>query len=387
MKYILKKILVISVILFASISIYSLSCADDLKLLQQLSNAPGVSGFEGPVRDILKSYWKRYKASPYVDNVGNLISKSHDLHHRKIRILIMAHMDEVGLLITHINPAGYIRTIALGGILDYTLWSQQWLIYNKNVIIPAVSGIDPPHVLSNFTKTPVLARKKFFLDTTLSKKQLLDKGVRPGLPVVSNTRFRIMANPKYYMGKAFDDRVGDALITELINYIHQKNFNNNIDIVFAATVQEELGMRGAKNIYNILKPDIVINLEAGIAKDYPCDFVTDKQPVLGGGPTLFIYDGSMLPNNDLVEYIVDTAKKYHIPYQWESENSYGEDASAIQFSGQGVAAINIGVPLRYIHSNVGIMNKDDYSNTLKLLSYVLKNLNSYELDKIATIKI
>ena len=361
-----------------------LSKADKTEdIIAELSNAYGVSGFEKPVRDILEKHWKSRKINYQIDGMGNLVGKSHNFSEKKPTILIMAHMDEVGFMTKKINNEGFITVNNLGGWLDHVVWSQQWVINVNGKYIPAISGMDAPHVLTDFTKTPVANKGMMFLDTGLTKAELDELGVRPGLPVIPDFKFKILKKNKRYAGKAFDDRAGLSVMLELMDAVNSdKNLTKKVNIVFAATVQEELGMRGSKAVYDSLKPNLVLNIEAGIAKDYPAQFTQENQPKLGGGPAVFIYDGSMMPNQNLVELISKVAIKNNIPMQWESENSYGQDASCLQSAGKGMPAVNIGIPVRYVHSHIGMMDRDDYNNTLLLLKKVILTLDQKSITKL-----
>lgn len=350
------------------------------KILAEFSNAPGAVGFEYPVRKLIENYWKRFPIEYDIDGMGNLVGCFKKFKKENPTILIMAHMDEIGFLTTEITKDGYIRVIPLGCWLDHVLWSQKWIIYHHGLTIPAISGIDAPHMLSDhdMKEDLPLKQKQMFLDTGLTREALKKLGIRPGLPVVPDVQFLKQKNENRYVGKAFDDRVGLAVIIRLIEAITQNLIIlDKINLTFAATVQEEVGLRGAKVIYESLKPDIVINLEFGAARDYPCQFAADDQPALGKGPTLFIYDHGMLPNAQLLEFIYQTAQKNNIPTQWEHEVSYGQDGASIQASGKGVPAINIGIPVRYAHSHYGIMDKNDYDNAVKLLNVTLNNMDSF----------
>ena len=335
-------------------------------LLRTFSNLSGASGFEGPVRAQFIRYLKQMNQEYQIDGMGNVLLRF-PAKKNAIKVLIMAHMDEVGFLTQEIDARGFIRVVSLGGWLDHVLWDQEWEIHGGKTVISAVSGMDPPHVLTDFSKSPHATRDLFFLDTGLNKEELAQQGIRPGLPVTPAVSFKKWGNG-LYSGKAFDDRVGLALMIELIDTLRKENrMNADVEIQFAATVQEELGMRGSKVVYALLKPDLVVNLEAGIAHDYPQQFSKYSTPVLGKGPALFVYDNSMIPNQGLVKKLSETAQQNNIPFQWEIENFYGEDASCLQTSGSGTAAINVGVPIRYVHSHHGVMAQKDYDLTFKLL--------------------
>lgn len=378
-KQVLDSILLVYSLIFFS---HDLKALNSEKVLQQLTEAHGASGFEEPVRVHLKQYWSNYHINYEIDGMGNLIGRWPTNKGNRPKILIMAHMDEVGFLINKIDEKGYISVIPLGGWMDHVLWSQNWIIKKGEHEISAISGMDPPHVLTDFTKSPVADKKMLFLDTGLSKKNLVELGIRPGLPVTPDQKFKKLSG-KRFIGKAFDDRVGLAIMIELMeSFSHNPDLIQDVDIVFAATVQEELGMRGSKAVYESLKPDLVLNIDAGIAKDYPVQFTKEDEPKLGQGPTLFIYDGSMVPNDRLVSFISNVATKNNIPIQWEAEVSYGEDASCLQTSGQGMPAINIGFPMRYAHAHVGMIDMDDYHNTIKLLLKTIASLNAENVKAI-----
>ena len=243
--------------------------------------------------------------------------------------------------------------------------------------------MDAPHVLSDFTKTPVANKGMLFLDTGFDKKTLISMGLRPGLAVTPAAKFEILVKNKRYAGKAFDDRAGLSVMIDIMKKINEdKSIGDKANIVFAATVQEELGMKGSKAIYESLKPDLVINIEAGIARDYPAQFTVEHEPKLGKGPAIFIYDGSMMPNQNFVESLGEIAKENKIPVQWELENYYGQDASCLQSSGEGMPAVNIGVPVRYAHSHIGIIDRDDYNNTVKLIISSIKKLDKDSIKRL-----
>jgi putative aminopeptidase FrvX len=346
-------------------------------LLAQLSNAKGAVGFEYPVRDILKSYFQQFPIDVETDNMGNLIGRFKKFDANNPTVLIMAHMDEIGFLTTEITQDGYIKVIPLGCWLNQVLWSQRWIIYHHDLSISAISGVDAPHMLSDDDRQDKtqLTYQKLFLDTGLSKTQLEDMGVRPGLPVVPDVQFSVQANKQRYIGKAFDDRAALAVMVRLMEKIaHEQTILDHVNVTFAATVQEEVGLRGAKVVSESIKPDVVINLEFAPARDYPCQYATENKPVLGEGPTLFVYDRGMIPNTPLLELMHQTALKHKIPTQWGYEEHYAQDAASLQASGKGLAAINVGIPVRYGHSHYGVMDKNDYDHTVSLLYHSINQI-------------
>jgi len=223
-----------------------------------------------------------------------------------------------------------------------------------------------------------------FLDLGVKSRDEAEKlGVRPGLPMTYRTEFETL-NPSTnrYLAKAFDDRVGCALITQALHQFRSLPHPNALQV--AATVQEELGSRGAAVIYNQLKPDIVINLEIGIAGDFPLRTSPRlSQESLGKGATVFVFQGDMIPNHKYVEWVTRLAKAENIPIQYSAVSTYGQDGSALQRAGTGTPSINIGVPTRYGHSESGVIDRGDYDAALKLVVKMIQQLSASEVKTIA----
>ena len=180
-----------------------------------------------------------------------------------------------------------------------------------------------------------------------------------------------------------DDRVGLAVITEALRQLRNRPHTNNVQV--AATVQEEIGLRGASVVQASTRPDIVINLEIGIASDFPLlTSPTLSQEALGKGPGIFVYDRSMIPNNNYINWIIRLAEENNIPYQFESVTGYGQDAAMLQKSAQGIPAVNIGIPTRYGHSQSGVIDREDYDNTVKLVVAMIEKLSASEVESIRT---
>lgn len=352
------------------------------QLIESLTNLPGTSSFESSVRDKIIELWKENSGSITVDRVGNVVAemKPGDPDKDRLTVLIMAHMDEAGFIVTKVDEKGFIRARPLGGWIDHVLWAHLWHITVGDRTIEAVTGMDAPHVLTNFDTPPEVKSSHLFFDTGLSRERLLELGVRPGLPITPAANFRVLDPGKRYAAKALDDRAPLAMMTELLDEIKRNpEPYRDLKVVFAATVQEEVGMRGATALAGDVDPDVILNAEMGIAKDYPTQFATQTSPELGKGPALFAYDGSMLPSPRLVDFIYQLARRENIPTQWESEDQYSQDASSLQLSGRGVHAINIGLPTRYGHSHWGIMDRQDYDLMLQLLMATLRELSAEAL--------
>lgn len=355
-----------------------------VKLLQDLSEAHAAPGFEKPVRDILIREWKPLLAEIQIDGMKNIIGVMRG-NKKKPKILIMAHMDEVGFYIKDITDDGFLRIDQAGGWIDQTILAHRWIITTPLRSVIGYSGIESSHAISTFPAVAPITSKDMFIDIgARNRNEAMEKyGVRPGLPITPDTKFEILNDGERYLGKAFDDRAALAVMTDILKRLSKTQHPNQI--IYVATVQEELGSRGAQTIYNSVQPDIVINLEIGVAKDFPL-LASQKQdhghPTLGGGPSIFVYDHSMVPDNGLVDWIINQAKKNHIPYQLESEPMYGQDARYLQISGKGIPAVNIGIPVRYAHQDSGILQRSDYDATVMLIEKILLTLSQDELNEI-----
>ena len=230
----------------------------------------------------------------------------------------------------------------------------------------------------------MVALQDMFLDIGARTREEAEKmGVRPGLPVTYRTEFEVLNGTSRYLAKAWDDRVGLAAATEALRQLKSLPHPNTVEV--AATVQEEIGLRGASVVEASTHPDIVINLEIGIAGDFPL-LTSPKlsQEALGQGPSVFVFDTSMIPNNNYVEWVLKLAKDSFIPIQFESVSGYGEDASQVQKTATGIPAINLGVPTRYGHSQSGVIDRADYDNLVRLLVVMIQRLSAEQVKTIRT---
>jgi len=351
------------------------------RLLEELTNAHGVPGFEGPVRDILRREWRDLLTDLHTDGLGNLIG-SFQGQTESPRILLMAHLDEVGFLVRHIDAQGFIYVHNVGGHFDQSVLTQRLSILTARGEVLGYTGMKSGHILRPAERDRMIPLQDMFLDVgARSRAEVEAMGVRPGLPVTYATRFEALNGTGRYLAKAWDDRVGLAVITQALQQLKSTGHPNNVQV--AATVQEEIGLRGASVVQASARADIVINLEIGIASDFPLlTSPTLSQEELGKGPGIFVFDGSMIPNNNYVEWILRVAKESGIPIQFESVTGYGEDAAMIQKSGQGIPAVNIGVPTRYGHSQSGVIDRGDYDHTVKLVVEMIKRLSASEVASI-----
>ena len=349
------------------------------QLLAELTNAHGVSGFEGEVRNILRREWRELLPDLHTDGLGNLLG-TFPSDTESPRILLMAHMDEVGFLVRYIDENGFIYFHNVGGYFAQSILTQRFSILTHSGRVVGYSGMKSGHILRPTERNQMVPLEKIFIDVgASSREQAISMGIRPGLPIAYETTFVKLGNTGRYLAKAWDDRIGLAVITDALKELDQ----HPNKVVVAATVQEEIGLRGASVVEESLRPDIVINLEIGIASDFPLmTSPTLSQEALGNGPGIFVYDRSMIPNNNFVEWITETASEQGIPIQFESVSGYGQDGAELQRSATGIPSINIGIPTRYGHSQSGIIDRTDYDNTVKLVRAMIKGLSTQAVQQI-----
>ncbi len=350
-------------------------------LLRELTNADAAPGFEGPVRNILKREWQGIVKDLHTDGIGNLLGT---LPGSGPRVLVMAHMDEVGFMVRYIDPNGFVYLHPIGTYIDQAVLTQRFTITTARGPVVGYTGVKSPHVVPAAERDSMVQVADMFLDLGVKSREEAERlGVRPGLPVTYRTRFETLNDgTNRYLAKAFDDRVGCAIITQALRHFQSAPHPNLLQV--AATVQEELGSRGAQVIYEQTKPDIVINLEIGVAGDFPLR-VSPKltQEALGKGATVFIFQGDMIPNNALVEWVTELARTEKIPVQYSAVSTYGQDGSALQRSGSSMPVVNIGVPTRYAHSESGVIDRADYDHALELVTKMIERLSTDSVKAIA----
>ncbi len=346
--------------------------SDSVQLLEELVNASGVSGFEGPVRDLIKRHLESI-TNIEIDNLGSIIAQKEGSD-EKPRVMIAGHMDEVGLMVSHIGKDGFIKFQPLGGWWDQVMLAQRVTVMGSKGEVPGVIGSKPPHLLSPEERKKVVEMKEMFVDIGASSDEDVKKmGIKPGDPIVVVSSFTRMRKENMLMGKALDDRVGCAVFIEVIKRLQGVDHPNTVFGV--GTVQEEVGLRGAKTSADFINPDVAFAAEVSIAGDTPGVAESEAQARLGKGPSIVVLDGSLIPNTKLRDLTVSTAEEHGIPHQFQAGIRGGTDAGRIHLHGIGVPSLVIGVPTRYIHSHVGVIDHNDFENAVKLLVEIIKKLD------------
>lgn len=372
--------LLVSYLLFIpSLSIAAQEQDRVLQLLRTLADAPGPSGFEEPVRKIMVEQMKPYADRISYDGLGSVIAVQGT---SGPRIMVDAHMDELGGMIRRITPDGYLSMQMLGGWLDQALVDQRWVIITSKGSVQAISGIRDIHLVPPEERTRVYPRDSIFLDVgarTAAEARAL--GIQTGDPVVPDAPFVALNGTNNYLGKAWDDRVGCAVIIEVMRRLNRAKHPNQI--FYAATVQEEIGLRGAHTAADTIKPDIGIALEGGVTGDTPGTRAEESQAKLGAGPGVFLYDTSALPNRKFVALIKQVAAENKIPLQFDLVQGYGDDSAEIQKSNGGVPTVNLVVVARYTHAHNGIINRGDFDQMVNLMVALIQKLDA---DTVARVR-
>lgn len=341
------------------------------RLLAELADAPGPSGFEEAVRAIMVRELKPSADRITYDGVGSVIA-AHGSSGPKV--MLDAHMDELGGVVRRVTPGGFLSMQMLGGWLDQALPDQRWIIIGSKGPVRAVTGIRDVHVVPTDERAKVFARDTLFLDVGARTAAEVEKlGIGPGDPVVPDAPFVALAGGRY-LGKAWDDRVGCAVVIEAMRRLKASGHPNQLFV--AATVQEEVGLRGARTAADLIKPDIGIAIEGGIAGDNPGRNQEETQATLGAGPGIFLYDSSTLPNRKFVALVRNVAASSHIPLQRDLVQGYGDDSAAIQATAGGVPTINLVVPARYTHAHNGIIDRADFDGMVDLVVALIQRLDA-----------
>ncbi|MEM2839533.1 MAG: M42 family metallopeptidase [Thermoplasmata archaeon] len=359
---------------------------ESLAFLEKLTNCFGPSGFEREALKIVREYVKPYCDKIGVDKLGSLHFERSGSSEQPI-VLIPGHVDEVGFVVSSINKQGFVTFNPLGGWFDQVLLSQRVRIRTSKGDVHGVIASKPPHLLNEEERSKVVKKNQMFIDVGASnEEEAKAMGIRIGNPVVPVSDFFTIEKKKYKdskakgkeiiaFGKAFDDRLGAFIAAETVRTLAVKKINHPNKVVGAATVQEEVGLRGARTTGYMVKPDVCLTMEVDIAGDVPGIEPHQAPTKMGDGPSVTTYDSSMIPNQGLVEFVIKTAEKAKIPYQLSSIAGGGTDAGVIHIAHAGCPSIVIGVPTRHIHSHVSLFSLSDLENCVKLSVELVKRLD------------
>lgn len=336
--------------------------------IKELTELNGVSGNEDEVREFIMKHIKDLADEITVDSMGNLITFKKGKS-SKLKVMLSAHMDEVGFMVTGFGDSGVLKFATVGGIDERILLGKRVLVGEKK--IPGVIGSKPIHMQEREERNATVKLKKMYIDIGTDKKDEAEKLVSLGDYVAFHSPYTEFGDG-FIKAKALDDRVGCAILMEALKERY------DCDLYACFTVQEEVGLRGAEVAAYTVNPDIALVVEGTTCSDVPGVEKSEYSTVLGEGAALTIMDRTSYPDKNFVNYIYDLAKKNKLPIQFKQTNTGGNDAGKIQMSRSGIVTASISVPCRYIHSPVSVMSKKDFDSCKDIVIAVLRDLGKRE---------
>lgn len=369
---------------------------ESVKFLEELTNCFGPSGFEKVPARIVKEYVSQYSDSTSTDKLGSFLFTKKGSSDKPV-ILLPGHIDEVGFIVSSVNKNGFLTFNPLGGWFDQVLLGQRVKVRTSKGIVPGIIAAKPPHLLPPEERTKVVTKDKMFIDIGASnEEEAKEMGVRIGNPIIPDSCFSTMQKRIFKdgkrkgtdtiaVGKAFDDRIGTFIAAEVVRILKEEKIKHPNTVVGAATTQEEVGLRGARTTAHVVNPDVCLTLEVDIAGDVPGIEPSEAPTKMGHGPSITTYDSSMIPNQELLEFVLDVAKKTKVPYQLSQIARGGTDAGIIHISNAGCPSLVIGIPTRHIHAHAGLLSMTDTENAVRLLVEVIKRLDRKTADGFTAI--
>ena len=349
------------------------------KLYRDLVDLPGAPSFEKPVRDYMRKNLEPYVDEIIEDKLGSIfgvINKGS----KGPKVMLAGHMDEVGAIVTGIEKSGLIKISNLGGVKGDVFLSQHFdLITDDLEKIPGVTASKPPHLSRGKNETP---KPLLFTDLLVdigadSKEHAIELGVKIAMQVIPRNDYTVSKDGKKFFSKAWDDRFGCGISLEVARDIKASDID--CELYVGATVQEEVGLRGAGTAANLIKPDVFLAVDCSPCQDsWGGDEVGGS---IGKGFLLRFYDPSAIMHQGMKKFIRETAEANGIKFQYYKSMG-GTDAAKIQLSGEGVLVATIGMPARYIHSTTSMISIDDYKEVKKMVYTIIKMINNSIVEEI-----
>ncbi|MCD5409701.1 MAG: M42 family metallopeptidase [Methanocellales archaeon] len=341
-------------------------------LLEKMSNAHGISGHENDVRAIVQTELESYVDEIKIDSLGNLIATKNG---KKPSVMLAAHMDEIGLMTKYVDDDGFIRFVKVGGWFDQTLLNQRVILRTEKGNLTGVIGSKPPHRMKDKDKDKVVKADDMFIDIGATSRKNAEKlGVTAGTPITIDREFRTLANGMV-TGKAFDDRVGLAVMLDAL-----KRTKSNATIYAVGTVQEEVGLKGARTSAFGLNPDVALATEVTITGDHPNIKKSESAIEMGKGPSITVMDAAgkgIITPNTVLKWLKETAERNKIQYQLDVSDGGTTDATAIQLTRTGIPTGTVSVPARYIHSPVEVVSLKDIDLCTELVARSVESVDRY----------
>ncbi len=345
------------------------------ELLTRLCSKPSPPGFEDGIRELIVEELKGVMDEVWIDSMGNVIGVKSGGGEGKV--MLAAHMDEIGLMIKHVDKNGFLRFAPIGGWVDRILPGQRVLIRTlSGEVVKGVIGCKAPHVMKPEEAKQVIPIDELFIDIGASSREEAEKmGVTPGAVAVIDRDVVRLGNPDIVSGRGFDDKVGVAVMIETIKELS----SCAVDVYAVATVQEEVGLKGARVAAYSINPHVGLALDTTIASDMPGVDESSYITRLGKGPAIKVMDGKkgtgLIAHPAVRNLLIEVAKREGIPYQIEILTGGTTDASIIQLTREGIPAGTVSIPTRYVHSPIETINLNDVVNAVKLVKAFLESIS------------
>lgn len=342
------------------------------ELLKKLTEASGISGFENEVRKLIRDHISDHVDEWRVDAIGNLIAIKRGTGESNLKVMLDAHMDEVGLLVIGADSNGTLKFETVGGVNSKALIGKAVKVGSTK--LTGVIGAKPVHLLTGNQAKAKIRIDSLRIDIGAKSKDEALRKAKPGTPATFISEYEELGDVA--IGKAFDDRAGCAALITIL-----KGERFAFDLVAVFSTQEEVGLRGARVAAFGVEPDLAIVLECTPAYDLPNERDVSPNAALGKGTTIYVMDRVTIQDPRLVSFLMKTADSNQIPYQIRRPGGGGTNTAVIQRSGPGVPAATVATPARYIHGPVSMINLNDFANTVKLVETALRSLKDESIKR------
>lgn len=350
---------------------------DDLAaLLRLFADAHGLSGYEDDVAALLKREMEPLVDEVRIDTMGNVIGVRAGAGPA---VMVAAHMDEIGLMVRHVDEDGYLRVVSVGGWFDQTILSQRVIIHGRDgKKLAGVVGSRPPHLMDADERKKMVKLKDMFVDCgATSAADAAEMGVEVGSPITIDRELRPLGND-FVTGKALDNRAGVVMMLSALQRLQGREVKATIQAV--GTVQEEVGLKGARTSAYGLSPDVALATDVTIPGDHPGVSKNEASVVAGKGPSITILDAAgrgVIAPRPVVRWLRETAEAEQIPYQLNVGDGGNTDATAISISKAGIPCSVISIPARYIHSPVEVLSLRDLEHGAALVAAAIRSAHKY----------
>ncbi len=354
-----------------------------IDLLKRLSEVNGISGAERDVARLVKKELEGVADEFEFDNLGSLVATLKGEKDAP-KVLLSAHMDEVGFVVKQIEKGGFLRLHNVGGWWGHVVLAHEWTVTTRDgKEYIGVTGAQPPHGMPAEQRNKVLEIKDIYIDMGVSSAEDIEKlGIKVGDTVTPHQKFRILNDGKTLLGKAWDDRASVAVGIEVLRRLKKEGHHATVSL--AATVQEEVGLRGARTSAYLVKPDIAFAIDVTMSYDLPGSPAMDTK--LGNGVALSVMDGSVIGHRGLFDHVEQIAKEAGVKYTYDLLTAGGTDSGEIHKTLDGVINMTISIPCRYFHSHVSLVHYDDLQATIDLLVAVIKGIDWKVVDALKRTK-